>query len=148
MQQLRLVLTKESNFDLDKAEKAYHFIVGEQPKTVDNPVVDEPKPDGIYFILSSSNAIHESLATDVDKKNSIAVGVKMGNRFANVVLRDAASGEEVAWCRYDEVSCGSEQFFQCLTGTAWQAPMICETALTQTSIWVRMSTFHRWLSCT
>lgn len=118
MQQLRLVLTKESNFDLAKAEKAYHFIVGEQSKAVANPVVNEPKPDGIYFILSSSNAIHESLATDEDKRNSIAVGVKMGNRFANVVLQDAASGEEVAWCRYDEVSCGSEQFFR---GTFWEA---------------------------
>ena len=117
MQQLRLMLTKESNFDLAKAEKAYHFIVGEQPKAVDNPVANEPKPDGIYFILSSSNAIHESLATDENKKNSIAVGVKMGNRFANVVLRDAAGGDEIALCRYDEVSCGSEQFFR---GTLWE----------------------------
>lgn len=117
MQQLRLMLTKEFNFDLDKAEKAYHFIVGEQPKssTTSATVV---KPDGIYFILSSSKAIHESLTTDEDKRNSIAVGVKMGNRFANVVLRDAASGEEVALCRYDEVSCGSEQFFR---GTFWEA---------------------------
>lgn len=118
MQQLRLVLTKESNFDLAKAEKAYQFIVGEQPKAVDNPVVNAPKPDGIYFILSSSNAIHESLATDEDKHNSIAVGVKMGNRFANVILRDASSGEEIALCREDKVSCGSEQFFR---GTFWEA---------------------------
>lgn len=118
MQQLRLVLTKESNFDLDKAEKAYHFIVGEQSNAAANPAVNEPKPDGIYFILSSSNAIHESLVTDEDKRNTVAVGVKKGNRFANVVLRDAASGEEVALCRYDEVSCGSEQFFH---GTFWEA---------------------------
>ena len=111
MQQLRLLLAKDSNFDLAKAEKVYNFIMGEQPKAVAKPVVNEPKPDGIYFILSPSNAIHESLATDEDKRNSIAVGVKMGNRFANVLLHDAAGGEEIALCQEDKVPCGSEQFF-------------------------------------
>ena len=112
MQQLRLLLAKDSNFDLAKAEKVYNFIMGEQPKAVAKPVVNEPKPDGIYFILSPSNAIHESLATDEDKRNSIAVGVKMGNRFANVVLHDAAGGEDIALCQEDQVPCGSEQFFR------------------------------------
>ena len=118
MQQLRLLLAKDSNFDLAKAEKVYNFIMGEQPKAVAKPVVNEPKPDGIYFILSPSNAIHESLATDEDKRNSIAVGVKMGNRFANVLLHDAAGGEEVALCQEDKVPCGSEQFFH---DTFWKA---------------------------
>ena len=118
MQQLRLMLTKETNFDLTKAEKLYNFIVGEQPKAVTKHVVNEPKPDGIYFILSPSNAIHESLATDEDKHKSIAVGVKMGNRFANIVLHDAACGKEIALCREDKVPCGSEQFFH---DTFWNA---------------------------
>ena len=112
MQQLRLLLAKDSNFDLAKAEKVYNFIMGEQPKAVAKPVVNEPKPDGIYFILSPSNAIHESLATDEDKRNSIAVGVKMGDRFANVVLHDAAGGEDIALCQGDKAPCGSEQFFR------------------------------------
>ena len=112
IQQLRLLLIKESNFDLTKAEKMYNFIIGEQLKMIIKPVVNEPKPDGIYFILSPSNAIHESLATDEDKRNSIAVGVKMGDRFANVVLHDAAGGEDIALCQGDKVPCGSEQFFR------------------------------------
>ena len=118
IQQLRLSLVKETKFDLDKAEKAYNFIVGEQQKVVANPIVNESKPDGIYFILSPSNAIHESLATDEDKRNSIAVGVKMSNRFANVLLHDAAGGEEIALCQDDIVPCGSEQFFH---DTFWKA---------------------------
>lgn len=111
MQQLRLLLAKESNFDLAKAEKVYNFIVGEQSKssTASATVV---KPDGIYFILSSSKAIHESLATDEDKHNSIAVGVKMGDRFANVVLHNVADGEDIELCQGDKVPCGSEQFFR------------------------------------
>lgn len=117
-QQLRLLLAKESNFDLAKAEKVYNFIIGEQSKAVAKPVANEPQPDGIYFILSPSNAIHESLATDEDKRNSIAVGVKMGNRFANVLLHDTAGGEEVALCQDDKVPCGSEQFFH---DTFWKA---------------------------
>ena len=111
-QELRLLLVKESNYDLDKAEKMYNFIVGEQPKAITKSVVNEPKLDGIYFILNTDNAIHESLATDEDKRNSIAVGVKMGDRFANVVLHDAAGGEDIALCQGDKVPCGSEQFFR------------------------------------
>lgn len=104
-QEFRLLLVEKSNYDLAKAEKLYNFIIGN-------------KPDGIYFILSPSNAIHESLATDEDKHNCIAVGVKMGNRFANVLLHDAAGGEEIALCQEDKVPCGSEQFFH---DTFWKA---------------------------
>ena len=118
MQQLRLMLTKETNFDLTKAEKLYNFIVGNQQKVSDKPIVNIDKPDGIYYILSPDNIIHESLATDEDKHKSIAVGVKMGNRFANLLLHDAAGGEEVALCQEDKVPCGSEQFFH---DTFWKA---------------------------
>lgn len=110
-QELRLLLVKESNYDLDRAEKMYNFIVGKQPKTVTKPVINEPKPDGIYFILNTNNVIHESLATDEDKHNSIAVGVKMGNKFANVALHNAAYGEKIPLCQENKVPCGSKQFF-------------------------------------
>lgn len=109
MQQLRLLLIKWSNFDLVETEKMYNFIVNDKPKTSDIPIVNEqPKisdtpvvkdrPDGIYFILSPNNIIHESSATDEDKRNSIAVGVKMGSKFANVTLNEAAGGSKVALC--------------------------------------------------
>lgn len=112
--ELRLLLVKNSNYDLAKAEKLYNFIIGEQPK---QPVV-EVKPDGIYFILSPDKIIHESMATDVEKHCSIAVGVKNGDRFANVALHDAADGEEIALCERDKVPCGSDQFFH---DTFWEA---------------------------
>ena len=118
MQQLRLMLTKETNFDLTKAEKLYNFIIGNQQKVSDKPIVNTDKPDGIYFILSPSNAIHESLATDEDKHKSIAVGIKMGDKFANVALHDAAGGEYIGLCTEDKISCGSEQFFH---DTFWKA---------------------------
>lgn len=118
MQQLRLMLIKDTNFDLAKAEKLYNFIVGERTKAVTKHFVNVPKPDGIYFILSPNNIIHESSATDEDKHNSIAVGVKMGDRFANVVLHDAAGGKKIALCQEDKGPCGSEQFF---LDTFWKA---------------------------
>ena len=113
MQQLRLLLIKWSNFDLVKTEKMYNFIVNDKPKTSDIPIVNEqPKtldtsvisnrPDGIYFILSPNNIIHESSATDEDKRNSIAVGVKMGSKFANVTLNEVAEGYKVALCADNE----------------------------------------------
>ena len=97
MQQLRLLLIKWSNFDLVGAEKMYNFVVNEQPKKLGTPVVND-RPDGIYFILSPNNIIHESSATDEDKRNSIAVGVKMGSKFANVTLNGVAGGSKVALC--------------------------------------------------
>ena len=112
--ELRQLLIKNSDYDLAKAEKMHNFIIGEKLK---EPVV-EPKPDGIYFILSPEKVIHEFMATDVDKHCSIAVGIKMGNRFANVALHDAADGEEIALCQEDKVPCGSEQFFH---DTFWKA---------------------------
>lgn len=118
MQQLRLMLTKETNFDLTKAEKLYNFIVDNQQNVSDKPIVNIDKPDGIYYILSPDNIIHESLATDEDKHNSIAVGVKMGDKFANVTLHDAAGGEDIALCQRDKIPCGSEQFFN---DTFWKA---------------------------
>ena len=118
IQQLRLILAKETNFDLTKAEKLYNFIVGDQQKTLNKPIANIDKPDGIYFILSSSKAIHESLTPDEDKHNCIAVGVKMGDKFANVTLHDAADGEDIVLCKEDKVPCGSEQFFH---DTFWKA---------------------------
>lgn len=111
-QELRLSLVRESNYDLSKAEKLYNFIMGEQPKENTKPVVNETKPDGIYFILSPSEAIHESLATDNDKYNSIAVGVKMCDKFANVVLQNAAGDRYITLCQRYKLPCGSEQFFR------------------------------------
>lgn len=101
MQQLRLLFLRMSNFDLVEAEKMYNFIVNEQPKKLGIPIVSN-RPDGIYFILSPNNIIHESSATDEDKHNSIAVGVKMGSKFANVTLNEAAEGCKVALCVDEE----------------------------------------------
>lgn len=107
--ELRLLLVKESNYDLAKAEKLYNFIVSEQPE---ESCVEESKSNGIYFILSCSNMIHESVATDEDKRHSIAVGVKMGDRFANVTLHNAANGNMVALCKHNKTPCGSIRFFR------------------------------------
>ena len=115
MQQLRLLFIKWSNFDLVEAEKMYDFVVNKQPKKLGTPIVKDDskklgtpvvkdRPDGIYFILSPNNIIHESSATDEDKRNSIAVGVKMGSKFANVTLNDAAEGKPVSLFVYEESS--------------------------------------------
>lgn len=69
-------------------------------------------PDGIYFILSTTKAVPAICATEEDKLKSIAVGYKLGNRFANVVLHDAAEGEEISLCLEDKTPCGTSLFFR------------------------------------
>ena len=106
MQQLRLLLIKESGFDVTKAKSVYDFVIG----TDEFPSAKSSEfPDGIYFIKSENEAVHQSIATPEDKSKTIAVGYKLGNKFANVVLKDAAGGEEIALCTE---SCGSNQFFK------------------------------------
>ena len=116
LQQLRLLLSKENNFDVAKATKVYNFIMGDnipaQSGSADASVFPEKNPDGIYFILSTTKAVPAIYATEEDKLKSIAVGYKLGNRFANVVLHDAAGGEEISLCSEDKVPCGASPFFR------------------------------------
>ena len=106
MQQLRLLLIKESGFDVTKAKSVYDFVIGTNEPL---PVGHSELPDGIYFIKSENEAVHQSIATPEDKSQTVAIGYKLGNKFANVVLKDAAGGEEIALCTE---SCGSNQFFK------------------------------------
>lgn len=116
LQQLRLVLAKESNFDVAKATKVYNFVMGDnipaQSGSADASVSPEKNPDGIYFILSTTKAVPAIYATEEDKLKSIAVGYKLGNKFANVVLHDAADGEEISLCSEDKTPCGTSPFFR------------------------------------
>lgn len=85
MQNLRLELMKKADFNLDEAEKAYNFIMGAaRPR--------EYRPDGIYFIMSADKMIHKSVATITEMNESIAVGVKLGGRFANVMKHESVQG--------------------------------------------------------
>lgn len=115
LQQLRLLLAKESNFDVAKATKVYNFVMRDnipaQSGSADASVSPEKNPDGIYFILSTTKAVPAIYATAEDKLKSIAVGYKLGNKFANVVLHDAAGGERLSLCPQDKNPCGTSSFF-------------------------------------
>ena len=80
------------------------FIMGNEPV---NTLPD--KKDGIYFIQHNHVGVHESVATEEQKKTSIAIGVKMGEKLASVVLHDCADGEEIALTTKE---CGSKEFFR------------------------------------
>ncbi len=109
MQSFLAQLVKDLDYNVDKAKEVYGFIVNEpgvlnldavseQPDQWYKPSVIQVNPplDGIYFIMPDKTMIHTTNATDEEKRNSIAVGVRMGNKFANVVLHDAADGQKIA----------------------------------------------------
>lgn len=111
IQLFRANLAKELDYDITKAQKVCDFIFDCQ--TGGGPVegvveLESETKDGIYFIQPDKSLIHESVATDEQKRSSIAVGVRMGGKFANVVLHDAADGEGIALCDDD---CGTAAFF-------------------------------------
>lgn len=116
LRQLRLMLAKENHYDIAKAAKVYDFVIGDNtPKQSDSVQVNASRRErlnGIYFILSATKAVPISFATKEDKLKSIAVGYKLGNKFANVVLHDAADGEEISLCSEDKTPCGTSPFFR------------------------------------
>jgi len=111
IQKFRANLAKELNYDITKAQNVCRFVFGEQTGCAsdDSAKTSSDRPlDGIYFIQPDKIMVHESEATDAQKKSSIAVGVRMGEKFANVTLHDVADGEEIELCTDD---CGTEPFF-------------------------------------
>lgn len=106
MQQLRMAIVANLNFDVEKAKKVYDFVTGGEPV----PVAPQQQfwSDGVYYVLNggrlSSTDDPKSIADQV-----IGVAVKMGDKIATVALHDAADGEEIALTT--DTPCGSEQFF-------------------------------------
>lgn len=106
MQQLRMAIVANLNFDVEKAKKVYDFVTGGEPA----PVAPQQQfwSDGVYYVLNGGRLT----ATDDPKSIAdqvIGVAVKMGNKIATVALHDAADGEEIALAT--DTPCGSEPFF-------------------------------------
>lgn len=106
MQQLRMAIVANLNFDVEKAKKVYDFVTGDEPV----PVAPQQQfwSDGVYYVLKGGHL------TTTDDPQSIAdqvigVAVKMGDRIATVALHDAANGEEIALAT--DTPCGSAPFF-------------------------------------
>lgn len=106
LQQLRMAIVANLNFDVEKAKKVYDFVTGDEPV----PVTPQQQflSDGVYYILEGGHltdtANPEAIADQV-----IGVAVKMGDKIATVALHDAADGEEIALAT--DTPCGSEPFF-------------------------------------
>ena len=106
MQQLRMAIVANLNFDVEKAKKVYDFVTGDEPV----PVAPQQQfwSDGVYYVLNGGRLS----ATDDPKSIAdqvIGVAVKMGDKIATVALHDAADGEEIALAT--DTPCGSEPFF-------------------------------------
>lgn len=106
IQKLRMAIVANLDFDVEKAQKVFNFVTGDEPVPV--PPQQQFWSDGVYYVLEGGH-----LAPTDDPKSIadqvIGVAVKMGDRIATVALHDAADGEEIALAT--DTPCGSEPFF-------------------------------------
>ena len=89
----KLELAREMGWDMAKIKEVWNWVT--DSKTGEVPMCATSK-DGIYLVLPDLTCVHYDTASDKDKADCIAVGVKMGDKFANVVLHDANDGEDVS----------------------------------------------------
>ena len=89
----KLELAREMGWDMAKIKEVWNWVT--DSKTGEVPMCAISK-DGIYLVLPDLTCVHYDTASHKDKADCIAVGVKMGDKFANVVLHDANDGEDVS----------------------------------------------------
>ena len=107
LQQLRMAIVANLNFDVEKAKKVYDFVTGDEPV----PVAPQQQfwSDGVYYVVEGGHLASTDNPLSISDE-IIGVAVKMGDKIATVALHDAAEGEEIALAT--DTPCGSEPFFR------------------------------------
>lgn len=107
LQQLRMAIVANLNFDVEKAKKVYDFVTGDEPV----PVAPQQQfwSDGVYYVVEGGHLAPTDNPLSISDE-IIGVAVKMGDKIATVALHDAAEGEEIALAT--DTPCGSEPFFR------------------------------------
>jgi hypothetical protein len=91
IQKIKMALLVMSKGNVTNAELAYEFVMAESEKSENMP--SKEKPDGIYLIKKTGKPV--LFAPGCNKKDCVAVGIKLGSKSIAVALKDAADGENI-----------------------------------------------------
>ena len=91
IQKIKMALLVMNHADVENAQKAYDFVMAE-PANQEEATQSE-MADGIYLIKKTGKPV--LFAPGCNKKNCVAVGIKLGGKSIAVSLKDAADGENI-----------------------------------------------------
>ena len=96
IQKIKMELLVMNHADVENAQKAYDFVMADsdskEPANQEETTQSE-MADGIYLITKTGKPV--LFAPGCNKKDCVAVGIKLGGKSIAVSLKDAADGENI-----------------------------------------------------
>ena len=92
IQKIKMALLVMNHADVENAQKAYDFVMADSKEPANHATPSE-MADGIYLIKKTGKPV--LFAPGCNKKDCVAVGIKLGGKSIAVSLKDAADGENI-----------------------------------------------------
>ena len=92
IQKIKMALLVMNHADVENAQKAYDFVMADSKEPA-NQATPSEMADGIYLIKKTGKPV--LFAPGCNKKDCVAVGIKLGSKSIAVALKDAADGENI-----------------------------------------------------
>ena len=92
IQKIKMALLVMNHADVENAQKAYDFVMADSKEPA-NQAMPSEMADGIYLIKKTGKPV--LFAPGCNKKDCVAVGIKLGSKSIAVSLEDAADGENI-----------------------------------------------------
>nr|WP_298672422.1 hypothetical protein [uncultured Prevotella sp.] len=92
IQKIKMALLVMNHADVENAQKAYDFVMADSKEPA-NQATPSEMADGIYLIKKTGKPV--LFAPGCNKKDCVAVGIKLGSKSIAVALKDAADGEGI-----------------------------------------------------
>ena len=92
IQKIKMALLVMNHANVENAQKAYDFVMTDSKEPANHATQSE-MVDGIYLIKKTGNPV--LFAPGCNKKDCVAVGIKLGGKSIAVSLKDAADSENI-----------------------------------------------------
>ena len=94
IQKIKMALLVMNHPNVENAQKAYDFVMADSKEPANQEEATQSEmADGIYLIKKTGKPV--LFAPGCNKKDCVAVGIKLGGKSIAVSLKDAADGENI-----------------------------------------------------
>ena len=94
IQKIKMALLVMNHANVETAQKAYDFVMADSKEPANQEEATQSEmADGIYLIKKTGKPV--LFAPGCNKKDCVAVGIKLGGKSIAVSLKDAADGENI-----------------------------------------------------
>ena len=94
IQKIKMALLVMNHPNVENAQKAYDFVMADSKEPANQEEATQSEmADGIYLIKKTGKPV--LFAPGCNKKDCVAVGIKLGSKSIAVSLEDAADGENI-----------------------------------------------------